>query len=82
MGYICEQIHQSPFLHRVYVLVEERVNFIVLNGGSSMGKIRAGWKWDAGNGYEGGNLAQGVRLTFEQQQYDIHFHSTYTWLSG
>lgn len=42
MGYICEQIHQSPFLHRVYVLVEERVNFIVVNGGNAMGKMRAG----------------------------------------
>ena len=41
-GYIYEQIHQNSFLHRVYVLIEGRVNFIVVNGGSAVGKIRAG----------------------------------------
>ena len=30
MGYNCEQIHQNPFLHRVYVLVEERQSILQL----------------------------------------------------
>lgn len=64
-GYICEQIHQNPFLHRVYGLVKER-KLIVVNGGSVRGIIRAGWKWDTGSGYGGGSLAQGVRMTLEQ----------------
>ena len=42
VGYIYEQIHQNSFLHRVYVLTEGRVNFIVVNGGSAVGKIKAG----------------------------------------
>lgn len=30
----------------------ETINFIVVNGGSAVGKNRADWKWDAGIGVE------------------------------
>ena len=34
----------------------ETITFIVVNGGSAMGKMRADWKWLAGSRCGGGNL--------------------------
>lgn len=42
MGYICEEIHQNPFLHKFISSKRETVNFILVDFGSAVEKIRAG----------------------------------------